>query len=241
MKMSFKLKIGIASAAALLIILALAIWPVLSPKAAQGEANSTIIEKLVLSEGNVRISLPVFEGLSPEIDSDVNRRIAEITGLDNLLEFAQNEKNDARMRYKALSKGDIFHISVATFVYAGGAHGLESRYEIYIDSRTGRFYSLDDLFTPRKLRSAHEAIAGYIESLMDGQDIMFFEDASSMPLPDLFIIGHEGLKIIYPPLSIASYGEGFLGYEIPLEIYEKYLSKSGDFFSALKGSRNPDF
>jgi hypothetical protein len=239
MKIPFKLTAGIALAAVLLIVLALVLLPSPGPDIMREQADSTIAEKLVLIDGHARISLPVFEGLGQELDSEVNQQIAEITGLDNLLEFAQSKKNannEVQMRYKALRKGDVFHISVATFVYAGGAHGMESRYEMYIDSHTGRFYSLDDLFSPRKMQRAHGAIAEYIQSSMQDQGGIFFEEASPLPLPDLFVIGREGLKIIYPPLSIASYGEGFLSYEIPLDIYEKYLDKGGDFFTALKGS-----
>ncbi len=237
MKMPFKLTAGVVSAAVLLVVLALVILPGQRPDAAASQADTTIVEKLVLSGDNVRISLPFFEGLGPELDSDINQQIAEITGLNNLLQFAQNEKSankDVRMRYRALSKGGVFHISVATFVYAGGAHGMESRYEIYIDAQTGRFYDLDDLFSPRKRQRAHAVIAEHIEEMMENQGDIFFDEASPLPLPDLFIIGREGLSIIYPPLSIAPYGEGFLSYEIPLDIYEKYLDKGGDFFRALK-------
>ncbi len=113
------------------------------------------------------------------------------------------------------------------FLYTGGAHGYQSNSFLNFNPQSGLEIPLENLFTSiddfsvlaeKKFREAHKISKS--ESI--NSTGFWFED-DVFYLPETIGITNEGLVLIYNQYEIASYADGPIELEIPMEEATKYM------------------
>ena len=113
------------------------------------------------------------------------------------------------------------------FLYTGGAHGYQNNSFLNFNPQTGLELPLESLFTDienftilanNRFREAHKIAK--TESI--NSTGFWFED-DKFYLPETIGITNEGLILIYNQYEIASYADGSIELEIPMEEAKKYM------------------
>lgn len=158
----------------------------------------------------------------------------------------QNGENDDEY-YESIDIGfsvtknkDLLIIQKSGYVYPiGAAHGMPSQEYFYIDTKTGAFYELKDLFQTNSkytekltsivnsqiaLNTRVSAISG--EFQYDTTNVEVAKDQD-------FILGTDSIKIYYYPYEIACYAAGFPEFEIPYGQIIDIIDTKGAFWNSF--------
>ena len=124
------------------------------------------------------------------------------------------------------------------FYFFGAAHGNPVLEYVHVDTRSGAFYSLENLF--RKGSDYLGILSGIIGEKMNekaetGQDDMpFWVDLYDGIKPDQpFCLSDNSLNIYFRPYEIAPYAAGFPAFSIPFEEISDIIDTEGDFWRSF--------
>lgn len=182
--------------------------------------------------------LPVFLAVIPEIEGVpsftpnegrervrklVNRRIREgvLRSVDDMINSTDevnvcssegtNERTSEASFEVAHADADLVSFRFKSYGYWGGAHGGQGITGLAIDLRTGRVYSLPEIFAPTALGSIVASIRVELERLGKYYPDWFAtwaaETTSLEKLPG-FTFDARGVWIHIPEYAVASYADG---------------------------------
>jgi hypothetical protein len=113
----------------------------------------------------------------------------------------------------------------------GAAHGMPTMDYVHIDTRTGAFYQLEDLFKDG---------SDYVKVLSDilkkqiaehGEEMGVWPDSYKGIKPDQpFFLSSEALMLYFEPYEIAPYAAGFPTFTVPFAEISDIIDKNGSFW-----------
>ncbi len=199
------------------------------------------------------VTYPVFSGLDTSvsvalqksIDKAVSMSNPEATGQtmkqmgDGFIRDFEEFKNDipefsAGWSYKAdieveVLTDTLLSLSVQEEYYTGGAHGGHGVYYINIDPRSGRQFTLDNMFKPgykEPLTAVAEKVFRQVRELPDtaslGDNFFEFPD-DQFQLNENYGFKQEGIVFFYNNYEIAAYAAGPTELLIPYEELKDWL------------------
>jgi hypothetical protein len=126
---------------------------------------------------------------------------------------------------------NFINFTCKSYIYTGGAHGLENILYFNLSKKDYQLLQLKDIFDKAEIAQLN-AIAEQIfrkqEGLKadDSLDSYFF-DEQKFSLNENFIITNKGLKFLYNPYEIKAYAYGRTELLIPYEDIQEIIKKEG--------------
>lgn len=116
--------------------------------------------------------------------------------------------------------------------YTGGAHGnYNLQYTLY-DSKLGTLIKIHDIFDSQKLNDIGREnflVSKGLAKASPIKDSGFWFENDKFYLPENFTIDNKNLTFIYNPYEIASYAEGIIELEIPLDKLKNIIKEEYKF------------
>jgi len=189
------------------------------------------------------IHYPQLSGLSDmAVENKINKKLR-----DEFLGDYQNRKPEAEAIAQdisidfsaAINKNLLIIEKYGYFYPLGAAHGTPSREYFHIDSGTGVFYQLKDLFLPggkyvSRLTSMvrEQLVLDNRCFALSGEAGYFTTDAEVLEEQD-FLLGSDAIKIYYQPYEIASYAFGYPEFEIPYGRLSDIINTGGALWNSF--------
>ena len=119
----------------------------------------------------------------------------------------------------------------------GAAHGMPIRDYIFIDTVSGAFYQLEDLFPEGSDFAAaiNTLISEEIKADIAAGDSMYTENSfAGITESQYFRLEEDALIIYFYPYDIAAYAAGFPEFTIPFEDIDGLINKDGNFWKSFR-------
>ena len=186
---------------------------------------------------SIRVVYPVAQGgaVADSINRTVLNALCNVAGLDEYAGDGLSEKIDAmleernydtmirHMFYEWLVDGSVRELGrvasvrLESYVYLGGAHGLQSATFLNFDMESGRKLDRLELFsdTVALWKLNKEAFMRAREA--DLADAVLFVATDELPLPQNIAVDSAGVRMHYNPYEIAPYVFGPTDYLLPMD------------------------
>lgn len=144
---------------------------------------------------------------------------------------------EVNLRFSASNIKNLLVLEKQGYFYPiGAAHPMPLKVFFHIDTNTGKFYSLSDLFKKdsnyQKILS--DIVKEKINQNKNSEDYMYFEDTVVDIKDDQqFIIASNGIKILFKPYEIAPYAAGFPEFDISYSQIDEMINKDGEFWKSF--------
>lgn len=186
----------------------------------------------------VLVYYPQVEGMADsKIQAQVNADLEEI-----FTEYRQTITEEDMLTVSDSFRAELFNdllvISMSGYdYYSGAAHGMPIWEHYFIDTVTGEFYDLKDLFiTDSDYKpKINEIISSRMKIASEKEDTMYFSDQfTGISNDQNFYLTDSSLVIYFNPYEVAAYAAGFPEFEIPFEDLSDYINKDGAFWKAFQ-------
>jgi hypothetical protein len=177
--------------------------------------------RLVPSVSHARVAGTSIVGTRPQLEGegarldDVNAALSE---LGDDAEPATPEGEDVvgvqevDVSYEARRLSPTaFSLAEASYVYAGGAHGLSGLSCYVVDAATGEIASGRSLLDPRKIGELGQLLTKRLRAENDGvalSTVGFFEDAVRVSEATAVCPTEDGVRIVFQTYEVAPYAFG---------------------------------
>lgn len=139
---------------------------------------------------------------------------ADAQGLDESDVYYYTYSNELSYRVSGV-RGNILEITLESYEYLGGAHGMPFIYTYNIDTARSKTLQLGDLFTNASYKQTLINKMNAIR-LKGGEDMEYVEEVVELPPDNSFYFTDDALIIYYEPYELASYARGFVEFSVPL-------------------------
>ena len=188
------------------------------------------------------IEYPEISGMSnTKLQTQVNAKLKKdfISGYETPQK--ENEySEDYSLTFEVTNNKDLLIIEKSGYWYPiGAAHGQPSKEYLYINTKTGVFYELKDLFKANsKYTDKLASIVNYqikmntkVGAITEG----FSYDTNNVKVAKNqgFILGKDSIKVYYTPYEIACYAAGFPEFEIPYGQLTSIIDIKGAFWNSF--------
>jgi hypothetical protein len=193
---------------------------------------------MALKEGerSKKINRRIEEHIRETVDYQEMRKIRSLEALAQRFiddyEASVEEFPDYNIPWEASVDGKIIYrnlelisMEFRTGIFTGGAHGYTSVTFLNLNPKTGELYSENDLFEADFKAYAEELFRKKNEIAQNApinSTGMFFEN-DEFHLPKNIGFRKDKLILRYNPYEVASYAEGGIQLEVPLEEARKFL------------------
>jgi hypothetical protein len=185
----------------------------------------------------VTIYYPQLEGFTnANVQLSVNDELRRLF-TESRMELKEEDLLSVEDNFNAELLSQVIIINRYGYDYPfGAAHGMPILDYYYIDSTTGEFYELADLFV------AGSDYKNVLNKIITTEIEKQSKDEASMLFPEFFtgIIDHtnfkitpEALIIYFYPYEIAAYAAGFPEFTIPFEDITEYIDTDGAFWNSF--------
>lgn len=151
---------------------------------------------------------------------------------DGILDF--HYEGDFSVAY---SKGNLLVIMETGYNYPfGAAHGMPVMNHVHIDTRTGEFYELEDLFLDGSDYTGilSEIVRNQILDMSSAETQMYWLDSyDGISSDQQFYITDKGLKLYFQPYEIAPYAAGFPTFMVTFDEISDIIDKKGEFWKSF--------
>lgn len=113
----------------------------------------------------------------------------------------------------------------------GAAHGMPILQYVHVDTKSGAFYQLEDLFKGGS--NYTEVLSGIVEEQIKehGEEMGVWQDSYKGIKPDQpFYLTADALMLYFEPYEIAPYAAGFPTFTIPFTEISNIINKKGSFW-----------
>jgi len=113
----------------------------------------------------------------------------------------------------------------------GAAHGMPIMEYVHIDTKSGTFYQLEDLFKDGS--NYVEVLSGIVEEQIKehAEEMGVWLDSYKGIKPDqLFYLTEDALMLYFTPYEIAPYAAGFPTFSVPFTEISTIIDKKGSFW-----------
>ncbi|NLK88084.1 MAG: DUF3298 domain-containing protein [Clostridiaceae bacterium] len=205
------------------------------------DAGVRVCEEKYKPNINYIVYYPVLGNMADlKIEPEVNRELREMWTDISTVSIKPDDVLDHHYEggfSVVYSKKNLLVIMESGYDYAfGAAHGMPVMNHVHIDTRTGEFYELEDLFLDD---SSYEDILSEIVRVqiedMAGQDTdMYWIDSyEGIGSNHQFYITDKGLNLYFQPYEIAPYAAGFPTFMVTFQEIDDIIDKKGDFWRSF--------
>ena len=165
----------------------------------------------------VEQTLNLIVGLEPEPRGDLSQRI------DSLLRERNYDTMIRHISYEMLVNGEVEEfgkvasVRLGSYVYLGGAHGLQMATFLNFDLNSGRKLDRLELFADTAALWTLNKEAFLRARGADLTDAVLFVAPDELPLPQNIAIDSAGVRMHYNPYEIAPYVFGPTDYLLPMD------------------------
>lgn len=155
-----------------------------------------------------------YLGLEDGFDTYFNDLLAEYreSSLPVLEQFGNEASLDWTYDIEARFSGEygsMVSYTVSTYVYQGGAHGLQTTRAYTFDLRSGKSLGEDDIFKSGSEEELSKLLTDHAgDSFENPDNLTLF--VSKVEPNDNFSIGPDGVTFFYNPYEIAPYSSGII-------------------------------
>jgi len=197
---------------------------------------------IVVTEGkynpnrNYLVYYPILENLdSLQTEQAVNEKLREMWTHSETESIKQTDVLDYHYEGSysiGFHRKNLLVLNESGYDYPlGAAHGMPLQEYVHLDTKTGTFYELKDLFKAGSDYTAvlSEIVQKQIEEKADEMGVWI--DSYDGIRPDhAFYLTEDGLNLYFYPYEIAPYAAGFPTFTIPFGDIEDLIDKTGDFW-----------
>lgn len=175
------------------------------------------------------------KGVEKQINKDLEKLFVDIEKDSEALEEFYYVTIDKYFEIKELDE-IITVLEYGYFYPIGAAHGSPWITSHHININTGRFYTLEDLFT--KNSNYQDILETIIKAQMEQQNenkFMYFDLAEpTIQADQSFVLTEDGIEIFFQVYEIASYAAGMPSFEIPYEELRDIIDFQGDMWRSIE-------
>lgn len=196
----------------------------------------SVLEKKYKPNRDYLVYYPVIEGIaSTEVSRAVNDKLRSLSLAEGVgsggpaQDFSYTGDFAVEFFRKNLL---VLELSGYNFPF-GAAHGMPTRNYVHINLRSGRFYTLSDLFKPgsKYVEKLSEIVGKQIAT--DPQYSYVFPDTyKGITADQPFYVDEAALYLYFAPYEIAPYAAGFPTFRIPYAEIMGLISTEGDFWQS---------
>ncbi|WP_310829257.1 WG repeat-containing protein [Paenibacillus pedocola] len=197
----------------------------------------SVLEKKYKPNRDYLVYYPVIEGIaSTEVSRAVNDKLRSLSLAEGVgsggpaQDFSYTGDFAVEFFRKNLL---VLELSGYNFPF-GAAHGMPTRNYVHINLRSGRFYTLSDLFKPgsKYVEKLSEIVGKQIAT--DPQYSYVFPDTyKGITADQPFYVDEAALYLYFAPYEIAPYAAGFPTFRIPYAEIMGLISTEGDFWQSF--------
>ncbi|WP_027623066.1 PdaC/SigV domain-containing protein [Clostridium lundense] len=216
------------------------------PNKINTKSETLITSKAIKTKANgieVDIKIPVINGLKDKkvqdkINVDLEKASMEYKStVESEAEFAKKEgyfnnnfsiHSDYKIHY---NKGNLLSITISSYIYTGGAHGMTYVTNFNIDTKSGENVSLKDFFSPNEnyVDIINKAVRDKIASTPN----YYFEDIVQRfkgILPDQpFYIENDNVVVYFGLYELAPYAAGIQEFKVPFKSFKNGVKTDLNF------------
>ncbi|MDF2672073.1 MAG: repeat protein [Clostridiales bacterium] len=209
----------------------------------RASSNYNIAQEISINEikfrpnRNVLIYYPEILGLSDKnIQEEINSKLKESFVFGEFYSIRTEDDLDYNFQTDFTIKyynKDLLNIEKTGYNYPFGAiHGMPIKSYSHINLKSGKLYSLKDLF--KSDMDYKERIDNIIKNKINTRPDDYFPEAfRGINEEQTFIITKDSLYIYFAPYEIASYAAGFPEFEIPYQDIMDIIDTDGELWSSF--------
>ncbi len=131
---------------------------------------------------------------------------------------------ESKLTYK---DQNILSLSNNSYIYTGGAHGMNSQYNVVYDQRDDKIITLSDVFDESSYADLGELIVSQVTSDKGYSDQAKLYDEGFFSIDEIFptenfSVNTDGITWVYNPYEVAAYSAGQTSVFIPWTQLAKY-------------------
>jgi len=201
-----------------------------SDAAASGWYKNALLKSLS-GEGN-GYSGTIKQYLEEDTKQYLKEYKAELDTMFKNIEISDNDRFSSLNYVNELNSNALYNdheflvLDVGSYVYSGGAHGLEGKSIICYDMNQKREMQLNDVISidSVSLKKIVEKKFRTTSGMKPGQPLTEILFENNLPANDNFYFTNKGLGFIYQPYEVAAYAVGIIYVFIPYTEVKPYLN-----------------
>ncbi|MEH7112393.1 WG repeat-containing protein [Neobacillus niacini] len=193
----------------------------------------SVIENKFKPDKDYLVYYPQVKGIKNQ--ENVNQTLKDLSGVKIIPENTQLESSYIGDFDITFYKNNLMVIEINGYEYPfGAAHGMPIKKYAHLNLKTGEFFHLKDLFSPKEdyVKVISEIIGEQIKN-DDQYSYVFPETYKGIKADQPFFISKEGLNLYFQPYEIAPYAAGFPTFTIPFAEINSIINKEGDFWRSF--------
>lgn len=205
------------------------------------ESGVKVFEEKYKPNVDYLVYYPVLGNMADlKAEADINAKLREMWTDISTLKVKPSDILD--YHYESgfsvvFSRKDLLVLAESSYFYPfGAAHGTPDMNHVHIDTRSGEFYELGDLFRKGSNYEAvlTEIVGRQINELVESGDEMIFPDAfDGISSDQPFYVTDKGLSLYFRPYEIAPYAAGFPTFMVTYEEIADIIDKDGKFWKSF--------
>jgi len=200
---------------------------------------------IVVTEGKYKpnrdyiVYYPILSNLgSLQIEQTVNEKLREMWTYSTTMPAKQTDTLDHHYEGSysiGFHRKNLLVLNKSGYDYPfGAAHGMPLQEYVHVDTKTGTFYELKDLF--KEGSDYASVLSAIVQKQIEekSDEIGVWIDSYDGIRPDHpFYLTEDALSLYFYPYEIAPYAAGFPTFEIPFGEIEDLIDKEGDFWRSF--------
>lgn len=178
-----------------------------------------VIDTQTLAQPRLNVQYPVVTGMTQtEIQRNINEMIlATVYRLIQEQGYYENPMTQITGTYELkTNERGVLSLSLINYAFSGGAHGLTLVKSLTVDTTTGRFYTLADLFKPGS--NYRHKLSGIIRRQIQKRDIPLLTPFKGIRPDQDYYLADKALVIYFQQYELTAYAYGFPCF--PISLYQ---------------------
>ncbi|WNQ08975.1 DUF3298 and DUF4163 domain-containing protein [Paenibacillus aurantius] len=181
-----------------------------------------------LTGRKLNVVYPVVESLPhPEVQRKINEAIlTEVRAMLRAQDYPANPDTEVTGYYEIkTNERGVLSLSLFSYAYSGGAHGITLQRSLTFAIQTGEKYSLKDLFKPET--DYIRIVNRQIEEQIMARQIPLLEEFKTIRPDQDFYIADKALVVYFQLYELTAYVYGFTYFPLSVYSLQPYIREDG--------------
>ncbi|WJH33886.1 DUF3298 and DUF4163 domain-containing protein [Paenibacillus sp. CC-CFT747] len=181
-----------------------------------------------LTGRKLNVVYPVVENLShPEVQRKINEAIlTEVRAMLRAQDYPANPDTEVTGYYEIkTNERGVLSLSLFSYAYSGGAHGITLQKSLTFVIQTGEKYSLKDLFKPET--DYIRIVNRQIEEQIMARQVPLLEEFKTIRPDQDFYIADKALVVYFQLYELTAYVYGFTYFPLSVYSLQPYIREDG--------------
>ena len=205
------------------------------------ESGVRVCEEKYRPNVNYLVYYPVLGNMADlKVEADINAELREMWTDISTTSIKPSDVLDYNYEsgfQVVFSRKDLLVLMELGYSFPfGAAHGMPIMNHFHIDTRTGEFYGLGELFIKGSdyVGILTEIVRKQIEEQAGNEDVYYFPDSfDGIDSDQPFYITEQGLNLYFLPYEIAPYAAGFPTFLVTFDEISDIIDKEGKFWKSF--------